>query len=156
MLIRRHQEWVNLVNANCDSTRPRSQKELLRDLALWEKSQNQASNGAGGQSGGGSAVVRKDFDGAAWAASHSDDFQQLIAKARQKVKGPEQEHDKGNKSAAEAANAFGLNSEGSKPPDISGQESASAMNSLSHRTYIDLDSDEAESIKPSSKVDPYS
>ena len=39
-------------------------------------------NGLGGNET--SSVMRKDFDGAAWATSHGNDFQQLIARARQK------------------------------------------------------------------------
>lgn len=39
-------------------------------------------NGLGGNET--SSVMRKDFDGAAWAMNHGNDFQQLIARARQK------------------------------------------------------------------------
>ena len=37
LLIRRHTEWVNLHNANCDALRPRSKRELLKDLDAWER-----------------------------------------------------------------------------------------------------------------------
>lgn len=83
LLIKRHTEWVNLVNANCDSSRPRSKRELLNELDTWERSQGRnIMNGLGGNET--SSVMRKDFDGAAWATSHGNDFQQLIARARQK------------------------------------------------------------------------
>ena len=83
LLIKRHTEWVNLVNANCDSSRPRTKRELLSELDTWERSQGRnIMNGLGGNET--SSVMRKDFDGAAWATSHGNDFQHLIAKARRK------------------------------------------------------------------------
>ncbi len=85
LLVRRHTEWVNLVNANCDSTRPRSKRELLHELDVWDKTQGRQilNSSTGGSST--SSVMNKDFDGAAWAASHDEDFQSLIAKARRKT-----------------------------------------------------------------------
>ena len=83
LLIKRHTEWVNLVNSNCDSSRPRSKRELLSELDVWERSQGRnILNGLGGNET--NSVMRKDFDGAAWATNHGNDFQQLIAKARRK------------------------------------------------------------------------
>lgn len=76
LLQRRYTEWVNLYNANADSTRPRTTRELLRDLDTWERSQ------------GGRATLRdtktkeKDFDGQAWARDNKDQFADLIAQAR--------------------------------------------------------------------------
>ena len=84
LLIRRHTEWVALVNANCDSSRPRTKRDLLQDLDVWERSQGgHASNNVGALNGGGN-LMKKDFDGTAWAVNHDDDFQRLIARARQK------------------------------------------------------------------------
>ncbi|KAI9821704.1 MAG: E3 ubiquitin-protein ligase rad18 [Pycnora praestabilis] len=88
VLSRRHTEWVNLWNANCDSSRPKSKRDLLQELDLWERSQGSSAPSASAQPHGGSLVMRKDFDGAGWAASHSDDFQQLIASARRKRNTP--------------------------------------------------------------------
>ena len=83
LLIKRHTEWVNLVNSNCDSSRPRSKRELLSELDIWERSQGRnILSGLGGAET--NSVMRKDFDGAAWALSHGNDFQQLIARARPK------------------------------------------------------------------------
>ena len=85
LLIKRHTEWVNLVNSNCDSSKPRSKRELLSELDIWERSQGRnILNGLGGSET--NSVMRKDFDGAAWAVSHGNEFQQLIARARQKPK----------------------------------------------------------------------
>lgn len=84
-MIKRHTEWVNLVNANCDSSRPKSRRELLDELSRWERSEgrqiNDSLNGVDS-----SSVMRKDFDGKGWATTHGDNFQQLIATARAKAK----------------------------------------------------------------------
>ena len=84
LLIKRHTEWINLVNANCDSTKPRTKRELLHDLDMWDKTQGRqiANSSTGGTA---SSVMNKDFDGLAWAANHDQDFQSLIAKARRKA-----------------------------------------------------------------------
>ncbi|KAJ5537036.1 Zinc finger RING-type [Penicillium frequentans] len=82
LMKRRHTEWVNLWNANCDSQNPKSRMQLLRELRVWEDTQ-----------GGGSAmtvpdrntVTSKGFDAAGWSANHNDDFKRLIASARKKT-----------------------------------------------------------------------
>ena len=84
-LIRRHTEWINLVNANCDSRRPRTKRELLHELDLWDKAQGRQTLNNSNASVS-SSVMDKDFDGAAWATSHDSDFQTLIARARKKAK----------------------------------------------------------------------
>lgn len=85
LLIRRHTEWVNLVNANNDSSRPRTKNEMLHDLNVWDRSQGRQILNASEDLMGASSVMGKDFDGVAWATSHDDDFQDLITKARPKV-----------------------------------------------------------------------
>ena len=85
ILEKRHVEWINLVNANCDSDKPRTKRELLKDLGVWDRSQGrQIPNGLAG-SRESNGVMRKDFDGVAWAATHSDDFQRLIHQARPRL-----------------------------------------------------------------------
>lgn len=82
LMKRRHTEWVNLWNANCDSQNPKSRMQLLRELRIWEDTQ-----------GGGSVmtipdrntVTGKEFDAAGWSANHNDDFKRLIASARRKT-----------------------------------------------------------------------
>lgn len=74
-----------MVNANSDSSRPRTKSELLHELRVWDKSQGRQILNAPEDSMGVNSVMRKDFDGTAWATSHDDDFQRLISKARQKV-----------------------------------------------------------------------
>ncbi|KAL9063969.1 MAG: hypothetical protein Q9161_009176 [Pseudevernia consocians] len=85
LLIRRHTEWVNLVNANCDSSKPMTKRELIHELESWDRTQGrQISNNCNGASSA-SSVMSKNFDGVAWASNHGNDFQALIAQARRKV-----------------------------------------------------------------------
>ncbi|KAG8527464.1 uncharacterized protein KY384_007616 [Bacidia gigantensis] len=82
LVIRRHTEWVNLVNANCDSKFPETKRNLLRDLDNWDKIHGrQLANGTATSS---ASVMSKDFDGNAWASNHQSNFKNLIAQARTK------------------------------------------------------------------------
>jgi E3 ubiquitin-protein ligase RAD18 len=72
---------MNLWNANCDSKIPKSKRDLLQELDIWERTQ-------GGHAAGPSPfassnnVMRKDFDAKEYSSSHDDDFKRLIANAR--------------------------------------------------------------------------
>lgn len=83
LLQRRHTEWMNLWNANCDSTFPKSKKDLLRELDIWERTQG---GFAPTQSSlmPTNTVMAKDFDAAQWSVNHGTDFKRLIANARKK------------------------------------------------------------------------
>lgn len=81
LLIKRHTEWVNLWNANCDSSRPRSKRELLQELDTWERTQGGRAPGVNGLA---SSVMRKDFDGVGWANKNRGDFAKLIDQAKRK------------------------------------------------------------------------
>lgn len=89
-MIRRHTQWVDIFNANNDSTRPRQNRDLLKDLDIWEKTQG--GNAPGQGQTGPQGVMKKDFDGEAWAKKHKEGskgyagFDELIASARAKVK----------------------------------------------------------------------
>ncbi|KAK9366330.1 hypothetical protein V1509DRAFT_597459 [Lipomyces kononenkoae] len=73
-LQQRHSEWVSLWNANTDSNNPKTKKQLLRDLNDWES--NVAKY----------AVQKVSADDlAAWSKTHSDDFDDLIARAKKNV-----------------------------------------------------------------------
>ncbi|GAB7362300.1 hypothetical protein MBLNU230_g2318t1 [Neophaeotheca triangularis] len=86
LMVRRHTEWVNLWNANCDSNAPRTKRELLHDLDTWERTQGgRAPHGGLGRA---SALMEKDFDGARWANKNKDDFSRLIADAKRKKGSP--------------------------------------------------------------------
>lgn len=77
-MIRRHQEWMNIWNANCDSSKPRPKRDLLRDLDIWERTQGSQARGNTDADG----IMSKTFDGNAWSRENGDDFKQLIARAR--------------------------------------------------------------------------
>ena len=91
LMIKRHTEWVNLWNANCDSQHPRSEKELLRELEQWERTQG---GRAPVQNGVSSTVMRKDFDGEAWTRKNRGEFGRLIEEARRRKSGSAPEPDK--------------------------------------------------------------
>ncbi|KAF1990899.1 DNA repair protein rad18 [Aulographum hederae CBS 113979] len=77
-MARRHTEWANLYNANCDSSHPRNRTELLRDLNAWERAQGQAHTSKMG------GVMAKDFDSAGWSERNKLQFSDLIAEAKKK------------------------------------------------------------------------
>lgn len=81
LIQRRHTEWMNLWNANCDSKTPKSKRQLLNELDIWERTQG--GNAAPSMETTNS-VMRKDFDSAAWSTDHDSDFKRLIANARKK------------------------------------------------------------------------
>lgn len=81
LLQKRHTEWMNLWNANCDSKAPKSKRELLRELDVWEGTQGGNSVTPTDPT---SSVMRKDFDTGEWSANYNTDFKQLIANARKK------------------------------------------------------------------------
>jgi E3 ubiquitin-protein ligase RAD18 len=80
LMVRRHTEWVNLWNANCDSSNSRTKRELLHDLDTWERTQG----GRAPTTNQGYGIMRKDFDGNSWANKNKVDFKRLIADARRK------------------------------------------------------------------------
>ncbi|KAJ5366403.1 DNA repair protein (RadR) [Penicillium brevicompactum] len=84
LLHRRHTEWMNLWNANCDSKIPKSKRELLQELDVWERTQGGLAAGPSPFVSN-SNVMRKDFDAKEWSSSHDDDFKRLIANARKKA-----------------------------------------------------------------------
>lgn len=85
LMIQRHREWVNIWNANCDSTQPKSKGALLKDLDIWERTQGGRAPSANGLS---STIMKKDFDGQAYSRRHQDDFSRLIADAKRKKANP--------------------------------------------------------------------
>ena len=88
LLMRRHTEWANIVNANCDSSNPKSKERLLRDLEMWERSQG---GGSASSTSGPLSVMSKDFDKEAYKSDHKEDFDELIAQAKQKRRPPTEE-----------------------------------------------------------------
>ncbi|KAL8666344.1 MAG: hypothetical protein Q9202_001615 [Teloschistes flavicans] len=82
LLTRRHAEWVNIVNANADSSRPKTKREMLRELDIWDRSTGRSIASSSNDQGAHGSVMNKQFDGTAWSLNHSSDFQDLISKAR--------------------------------------------------------------------------
>lgn len=84
LLKRRHVEWLNIYNSNCDAdeTVRKSKRQLLRELDEWENTQGGRAEIKE------SKMMRKDFDGTGYAKSHKSDFDDLIAKAREKRGAP--------------------------------------------------------------------
>ncbi|KAK0701646.1 hypothetical protein B0T26DRAFT_660355 [Lasiosphaeria miniovina] len=82
ILERRHQEWITIWNANCDSARPKKRSELLHDLDVWEKTMGTRAPTTSRAAAVGAQIKDKDFDAAAWAIKHDTSFKDLIANAR--------------------------------------------------------------------------
>lgn len=82
LMQKRHTEWVNLWNANCDSRNPRTKRELLNELEIWDRTQGRQIANNMGPNG----VMAKDFDGDAYVKNNKNDFDDLIRKAREKAK----------------------------------------------------------------------
>jgi E3 ubiquitin-protein ligase RAD18 len=80
LMKRRHIEWINLYNSNCDADESlrKSHRQLLRELEEWEQTQGGKANNKE------STIMKKDFDGEGYAKSHKTEFEDLIARARQK------------------------------------------------------------------------
>lgn len=78
LMRKRHTEWVNLWNANCDSLRPTTKQQLLRDLDRWEKTLGKQIDR------GPSGIMVKEFDRDGWQKSNKSDFDDLIKRAREK------------------------------------------------------------------------
>ena len=141
LLIKRHTEWINLVNANCDSSRPRTKRELLNELDVWERSQGRnIMNGLGGNE---APVMRKDFDGAAWATHHGNDFQQLIAQARRKPPAQREEHgvDGVSRATETVQSPHFADSEPAVTPKITGDTTDPILQSPSNSASITLNRD---------------
>ena len=80
LMRKRHLEWLNLWNANCDSLNPVPKVQLLKDLATWERTLGrQVEKGQQGPSG----VMVKEFDRDRYVKKQRNEFDDLIAKARQ-------------------------------------------------------------------------
>ncbi|KAK4159790.1 hypothetical protein QBC43DRAFT_381676 [Cladorrhinum sp. PSN259] len=82
ILEKRHQEWVTLWNANCDSHQPKTRQELLHDLNVWEKTIGVRAPTSSKAVVVGQQIKDKDFDGKGWAVKHGTEFKDLIASAR--------------------------------------------------------------------------
>lgn len=112
LLTKRHTEWVNLVNSNCDSRNPKSKRELLHELDVWERSQGRQIVNT---DSAGPSIMDKDFDGVGWASKHDSSFKKLIADAKRKAQSLKTPEEKVEGQAGEGAEAEPRN--GAAPED---------------------------------------
>ncbi|KAI4154036.1 MAG: hypothetical protein L6R39_001447 [Caloplaca ligustica] len=82
LLMRRHAEWVNIVNANADSSRPKTKREMLRELDVWDRSTGRSIANSGTDLNNAGSIMSRDFDGTAWNLNHKSEFDDLVSKAR--------------------------------------------------------------------------
>ncbi|KAK8043225.1 E3 ubiquitin-protein ligase RAD18 [Apiospora phragmitis] len=82
ILQKRHQEWITIWNANCDSLHPKRKSELLQDLDVWERTLGSRAPTSSRSIHQGAQIKDKGFDHAAWSAKHDSSFQDLVASAR--------------------------------------------------------------------------
>ncbi|KAF7579048.1 RAD18, RING-finger-containing E3 ubiquitin ligase [Pyrenophora tritici-repentis] len=84
LMKRRHIEWLNIHNSNCDAedNMRKNKKQLLRELEEWERTQGGRAETKE------SKIMKKDFDGQSYAKSNKSEFDLLIARARQKRETP--------------------------------------------------------------------
>lgn len=97
LMRRRHIEWLNIHNSNCDADERirRPKRQLLKELEEWETTQGGKADVKE------SKVMRKDFDGSGYAKSHKTNFDDLIAQARKKRAAPKPEEMKETNGNAE-------------------------------------------------------
>lgn len=105
LMEKRHKEWVMIWNANCDSARPRTKRELLQDLDTWERTQGGHASSSSSSVYQGAQVKDKDFDGAGWSTKHNDSFNDLIAQARRSNKKIAEKSQQSSSSTGEAKEA---------------------------------------------------
>ena len=85
LLVRRHQEWADLVRANCDSKNPKDFRTLLRQLDEWERAQGAKAQTHRKVKDEAQDIRHQSFDRDGWSDKHKDNFEHLIAAARSKV-----------------------------------------------------------------------
>jgi E3 ubiquitin-protein ligase RAD18 len=107
LLKRRHVEWLNIYNSNCDAHESlrKSKRDLLRELTEWENTQGGRADLSENK------FMKKTFDANGHAKSHKSDFDDLIARARQQRAKSTAEEGQGDTTHAEG----GVEPNGSAP-----------------------------------------
>ena len=82
LMRRRHTEWVNLWNANCDSTQPVLKRDLLRELKVWEDTLGRQLERPTTNSG----FMAKEFDRDRHVRNQKGNFDDLIRQARERAR----------------------------------------------------------------------
>ncbi|KAF2829452.1 DNA repair protein rad18 [Ophiobolus disseminans] len=90
LLKRRHIEWLNIYNSNCDADEGvrKTKRQLVKELEEWENTQGGKAETKENK------MMKKDFDGSGYAKSHKTEFDDLISKARAKRATPKPEETK--------------------------------------------------------------
>lgn len=131
-------------NANCDSARPRTKRELLQDLDTWERTQGGHAPNSSASVYQGAQVKDKDFDGAGWSTKHNDSFNDLIAQARRSNKKIADKTRQPSSSAGDAKEADPPHTNGAggddPPATMMTDEVLSLQTPLGSATPIDLTS----------------
>ncbi|TGZ84335.1 DNA repair protein rad18 [Ascodesmis nigricans] len=110
----RHTEWLNLWNANVDSPRPRTKRQLLDELEAWERAHVRPAN---------NKTKAPEWSDEKWQEKHADTFADLIAKARgsiqkrRKVEADEDEVEERISGEVEGAQIEQLRSSQPPPPN---------------------------------------
>ncbi|KAG7125797.1 Postreplication repair E3 ubiquitin-protein ligase rad18 like [Verticillium longisporum] len=127
MIEKRHREWITIWNANCDSLRPKRRSELIHDLEVWERTQSGRPSALGrGRAGAmATAVKDKEFDGAAWATKHDNEFKDLIANAR-KSRSQAQTKKEPDDTAGKSAEIVGADGDKGSEPEGHARENSTA------------------------------
>jgi E3 ubiquitin-protein ligase RAD18 len=96
LMKRRHIEWLNIHNSNCDADDSvrKTKRQLVKELEEWENTQGGKADVKE------SKVMRKDFDGNGYAKSYKSDFDDLIAQARKKRAVPKSDVNNGTEGHA--------------------------------------------------------
>ncbi|KAK4939209.1 E3 ubiquitin-protein ligase rad18 [Elasticomyces elasticus] len=79
LMRKRHTEWVNLWNANCDSTKPVTKRQLLQSLKVWEDTLGRQMDRAPN-----TGFMAKEFDRDQHVRAQKSNFDDLIQQARQR------------------------------------------------------------------------
>lgn len=145
LLKRRHVEWLNIYNSNCDAHESlrRSKGQLLKELSEWENTQGGHANSKE------SKFMKKDFDGDGHATKHKSDFDDLIARARAKRNMPKAEsakpEEKGDAGAQQSNDMLTIPP--TPPNDQSGKEGSAPP--------VEIHSPSSHTPQPSSTEQPY-
>lgn len=144
LMEKRHKEWVMIWNANCDSARPRTKRELLHDLDTWERTQGGHASISSASIYQGAQVKDKEFDGAGWSTKHNDSFNDLIAQARRSNKKVAEKARQSSSSVGESKGAEALQTNGTGsielPIAMETDEAHAVQTLVQSSTPIDLTS----------------
>ena len=122
VMIKRHQEWLNLYNANCDASDDvrRTKRELLKELDAWERTQG------GSATTKESHIMRKDFDGHNHATEHKSQFDDLIANAKARAKAVAKTRDMETSAEPGQSNNVGTDATNPSLPQLNDTSTSSA------------------------------